>query len=212
MKFKPKSSQMKQYETRYPESQVIKLVALAKYMEIYEGAPDKVSKGKQAIVKVFAENIRSKWAKSDAEFNNFYYKRVCALAIIYKGADDIVKQTDWYKEKHSYKANVIVYTMSIIFDYIRKNAKGYELDFMKVWNLQGLYPELSEQIKVLCTEVYEYITDDARPIENVTEWCKRELLLATGSKTKMDNNRFVQKYFDFTRKSESRRKGSKGRM
>ena len=184
MKFKPKSSQMKQYETRYPESQVIKLVDLAKYMEIYEGAPDKVSKGKQAIVKVFAENIRSKWAKSDAEFNNFYYKRVCALAIIYKGADDIVKQTDWYKEKHSYKANVIVYTMSIIFDYIRKNAKGYELDFMKIWNLQGLYPELSEQIKVLCTEVYEYITDDARPIENVTEWCKRELCWQQAQKQK----------------------------
>ena len=184
MKFKPKSSQMKQYETRYPESQVIKLVDLAKYMEIYEGAPDKVSKGKQAIVKVFAENIRSKWAESDAEFNDFYYKRVCALAIIYKGADDIVKQTDWYKEKHSYKANVIVYTMSIIFDYIRKNAKGYELDFMKVWNLQGLYPELSEQIKVLCTEVYEYITDDARPIENVTEWCKRELFWQQAQKQK----------------------------
>ena len=79
MKFKPKSSQMKQYETRYPESQVIKLVALAKYMEIYEGAPDKVSKGKQAIVKVFAENIRSKWAKSDAEFNNFYYKNTIKI-------------------------------------------------------------------------------------------------------------------------------------
>lgn len=188
MKFKPKSSQMKQYETRYPESQVIKLVDLAKYMEIYEGAPDKVSKGKQAIVKVFAENIRSKWAKSDAEFNNFYYKRVCALAIIYKGADDIVKQTNWYKEKHSYKANVIVYTMSLIFDYIRKNAKGYELDFMKVWNLQGLYPELAEQIKVLCTEVYEYITDDSRPIENVTEWCKRELCWQQAQKQKWTIN------------------------
>lgn len=188
MKFKPKSSQMKQYETRYPESQVIKLVDLAKYMEIYEGAPDKVSKGKQAIVKVFAENIRSKWTKSDAEFNNFYYKRVCALAIIYKGADDIVKQTNWYKEKHSYKANVIVYTMSLIFDYIRKNAKGYELDFMKVWNLQGLYPELAEQIKVLCTEVYEYITDDSRPIENVTEWCKRELCWQQAQKQKWTIN------------------------
>ena len=175
MKFKPKSSQMKQYEMRYPENQVIKLVDLAKYMEIYEGAPDKVSKGKQAIVKVFAESIKSKWAKSDAEFNAYYYKRVVALAIIYKGADDIIKQTTWYKEKHSYKANVIVYTMSIIFDHIRRNVKGYELDFIRIWNLQGLYPEMVEQIRVLCTEVYEFITDDSRQIENVTEWCKREL-------------------------------------
>ena len=59
MKFKPKSSQMKQYETRYPESQVIKMVELAKYMEIYNGAPDIVSKGKQEIVKVFAADIKS---------------------------------------------------------------------------------------------------------------------------------------------------------
>lgn len=193
MKFKPKSSQMKQYETRYPESQVIKLVDLAKYMEIYEGDPDKVSKGKQAIVKVFAENIRNKWDKSDAEFNIFYYKRVCALAIIYKGTDDIVKQTAWYKEKHSYKANVIVYTMSIIFDYIRKHVKGYELDFMRIWNSQGLYPELIEQIEILCTEVYEYITDDNRPIENVTEWCKRELCWQTAQKQKWTiNDNFIK--------------------
>jgi hypothetical protein len=175
MKFKPKSSQMKQYETRYPEKQVIKLVELAKYMEIYEGAPDKVSKGKQAIVKVFAEDIKKKWAKSDTEFNNYYYKRVVALAIIYQNTDYIIKQTDWYKVKRSYKANVIVYTMSIIFDHIRKNKKGYELDFMKIWNLQSLYPELEDQISVLCTEVYDFITDEERPIENVTEWCKREL-------------------------------------
>ena len=44
MKFKPKSSQLKQYELRYPEKQVIKMVDLAKFIEIYESSPDKVSK------------------------------------------------------------------------------------------------------------------------------------------------------------------------
>jgi len=174
MKFKPKSSQMKQYETRYPENQVIKMVELAKYIEIYEGAPDKVSKGKQAIVNVFAQSIKTKWAKSDAEFNNYYFKRVAALAIIFKCSDDIVKKTEWYKIKHSYKANVVAYTMSVIFDYIRKYKKGYELDFLRIWNSQGLYPELEEQIKDLCTEVYEFITRDDRMTENVTEWCKKQ--------------------------------------
>ena len=82
MKFKPKSSQMKQYETRYPESQVIKMVDLAKYMEIYDGAPDVVSKGKQEIVKVFAAEIKKQWAKSDTVYNTYYFKRVVALAII----------------------------------------------------------------------------------------------------------------------------------
>lgn len=34
MKFKPKSSQMKQYETKYPESQVIKMVDREIYGDI----------------------------------------------------------------------------------------------------------------------------------------------------------------------------------
>lgn len=173
MKFKPKSSQLKQYETRYPESQVIKMVDLAKYMEIYLGAPDIVSKGKQAIVKVFAEEIKKQWQKSDADFNIYYFKRLVALAILFKGTDDIIRQTAWYKEKHSYKANVIAYTMSILFDHIRTNVKGYEMDFLRIWNQQSLYPELISQIRVLCTEVYEFITRDDRLTENVTQWCKQ---------------------------------------
>ena len=173
MKFKPKSSQMKQYETRYPESQVIKMVDLAKYMEIYAGAPDVVSKGKQEIVKVFADSIKKQWTKSDAEYNSYYYKRVVALAIMFKATDEIIKQTDWYKEKHSYKANVVAYTMSVIFNYIRENARGFEVDFMRIWNAQKLYPELDKQIKILCTQVYEFITRDDRLTENVTQWCKQ---------------------------------------
>ena len=174
MKFKPKSTQMKQYETRYPESQVIKMVDLAKYMIIYEGYPEKVSKGKQAIVKVFAEEIKNKWNKSDVSFNLYYFKRVVALAIMFKETDNIIKNTAWYKLKHSYKANVAAYTMSIIFDYIRSNFSGYTLDFTRIWNEQSLYDEIREQIRILCGEVYEFITSDSRLTENVTEWCKKE--------------------------------------
>lgn len=173
MKFKPKSSQMKQYETRYPESQVIKMVELAKYMEIYAGSPDVVSRGKQALVKVFADDIKTQWAKSDTAYNTYYFKRVVALAIMFKATDEIIKQTDWYKEKHSYKANVIAYTMSVLFDYIRKNVKGFEVDFIKIWNQQELYPEMEQQLRVLCTQVYEFITRSDRLTENVTQWCKQ---------------------------------------
>lgn len=52
-------------------------------MEIYEGGPDKVSKGKQAIVNVFSNRIKSKWAKNQTEFNNFYFKREVSIAIIF---------------------------------------------------------------------------------------------------------------------------------
>lgn len=173
MKFKPRSSQMRQYETRYPENQVIKMVDLAKYMVIYEGNPDVASKGKQAIVKVFAKETKKQWAKSDVDINVYYFKRVVALAILFKETDEIIRQTDWYREKHSYKANVIAYSMSVLFEYIRNNCKEYEMDFIRIWNQQSLYPELRLQMKILCNEVYEFITREDRLTENVTQWCKQ---------------------------------------
>lgn len=65
--------------------------------------------------------------------------------------------------------------MSILFDYIQKNCKDYTLDFMKIWSQQSIYQELRQQMSILCDEVYEYITEPSRMVENVTEWCKREL-------------------------------------
>lgn len=175
MKFKAKSSQLKQYETRYPASQVIKLVDLAKYMEIYNCVPHIVSKGKQALVKAFSDEIRNQWNQNDEVFNVYYFKRVVALAIIFKSTDEIIKQKTWWREKHSYKANVTAYAMSILFDYIRKNCNELDLDFIKIWSRQGTYHELEQQLSILCDEVYEYITEPSRLVENVTEWCKREL-------------------------------------
>ena len=64
--------------------------------------------------------------------------------------------------------------MSVLFFLIDKNYKNYELDFMRLWNNQDLYPELADQIRILCTQVYAFITRDDRLRENVTEWCKKE--------------------------------------
>lgn len=175
-KMKLTPAQVKQYQLRYPEKQVIKMVELAKYMEIYAGAPDKVSKGKQAIVKEFADQIKAQWIKSDEQYNVAYFKRVVAIAIMFKKADQIIKTSDEYKTggRNSYKANVIAYTLSIIFEYLRKNSKNAAVDFTRIWNIQDVYPELEEQITVLWPEVYDFITDEGRPTQNVTEWCKRK--------------------------------------
>ena len=64
--------------------------------------------------------------------------------------------------------------MSIIFNYIRKKYKQYEIDFKRIWNEQNIYEELEEQIYVLQKEVYNFIRGP-RSTENVTEWCKKDL-------------------------------------
>ena len=177
MKFGARSAQLKQYSSRYPEKMVITMLDLARYMEIYDCAPDVVSKGKQKTLQVFAEKIKAEWQKSDVKFNAFYYKRMVAIAILYRKTDELIKEADWYKNKKSYKANVIAYTLSLIFYYIRTHRKGYELDFNRIWNMQGIYEELEDQLLVLTREVYNFITGP-RDTENVTEWCKKELCWA----------------------------------
>ena len=173
MKFGAKSAELKKYMDRYPEKMVITMLDLARYMELYNCAPDVVSKGKQKTLQIFAEQIKKEWDSSNDKFNAYYYKRIISIAIMYKRADELIKQTAWYKEKKSYKANVIAYTLSIIFNDIKTRRKGYELDFDRIWNMQDIYEELEDQILILAKEVYDFITGP-RPTENVTEWCKKE--------------------------------------
>ena len=173
IKYANKASELKKYTARYPENHVIKMIDLAKYMEIYRCRPDIVSRGKQKVLQHFATEIKESWEKQSNTYNEYYFKRAVAIAIMYKKADEIIRQTDWYREKHSYKANVIAYTLSIIFNFIKKKHKDYELDFLRIWNEQDTYEELEHVIDVLSREVYNFITGP-RPTDNVTEWCKKE--------------------------------------
>jgi len=174
MKIARSASQLKKYTDRYPANQVITMLDLAKYMLLYNCKPDIVSKGKQKMLQYFAEATKSSWDKTDTKYNESYFKRIVSLAIIYKRTDDIIKQSEWYRENRSYKSNVSAYTISVIFNHIKKNQKGYELDFRRIWNDQSIYEELEEQISVTQEEVHNYITGP-RSTENVTEWCKKEL-------------------------------------
>lgn len=174
-KLKKASKAYKEYEQKYPKSQIIKKVELAKYMNLYEGRPDIVSKGAQANMVFFAGKVKEIWDKNNNGVNVNYYKRAVAMAILFRCTDEIIKKSDWYKNTKSYKANVIAYSMAVLFDFIRSKHKKFTLDFQRIWNMQGLYPELEKQMVSLTYEVYKFITREDRTTLNVTEWCKKSL-------------------------------------
>lgn len=168
------SSQRTKYLLKNPKSQVIKKVDLAKYVNTYWCRPHQVSKGAQASMRAFATTIEERWRQSDVIYNAHYYKKVVCLAILYKHTEKIISNQKWYQEVKSYRANVVTYSLSIIFYYIRTQLKGKQLDFKRIWNNQTLYPELEEQLIITTKEVYDFITSPDRPTQNVTEWCKKE--------------------------------------
>ena len=171
MKLTP--SQRKQYLLRNPKGQVIKKVDLAKYMNTYWRRPHEVSKGAQASMRTFAKSIEAQWKKSDVPFNAYFFKKAIAIAIIFKETERLVSNQQWYKVVKAYRANIVTYSLAVIFEHIR-NLEGVDIDFRKIWNQQGIYNELSEQLIVTTKEVYDFITRDDRPTQNVTEWCKKE--------------------------------------
>lgn len=186
-------AQRKKYLLKNPKSQVIKKVEWAKYINTFQCMPDIVSKGAQAGMREFAKRIDKEWKSGNERFNEFYYKQVIALCIIFKSTEKLVSNQDWYKEIKSYRANIVTYSLAIIFNYINKNLNEYTIDFKRIWNTQSIYKELEEQLIVTTKEVYYFITREDRVTLNVTEWCKKELCWQRAKKEKWTiNEKFLR--------------------
>ena len=159
---------------KWDKHQIIKKVDLAKYMNTYNQKPHIVSKGAQHSASYFHSSMVKEWDKADTQFNVNYFKKMVALAILFKHTERIISDQDWYKRVKSYRANIVTYSLAVLFHKIHKDVDK-ELDFKRIWNNQKIYIELEEQLIVTSKEVFDFITSDDRPTLNVTQWCKQEL-------------------------------------
>ena len=186
-------TERKKYLLKNPKSQLIKKVDWAKYINTYKGYPHIVSKGSQANMRYFANEIGNEWKENSEKFDVSYYKKIISLAIIFKDTEKIVSNQDWYKLIKSYRANIVTYSLAIIFHHIKENLNRYDLDFKRIWNNQEIYKELEDQIIVTTREVYDFITREDRDTLNVKEWCKNDMCLERAKKEHWTiNNSFVQ--------------------
>lgn len=165
-------SEKRNYIKLRPKKQVIKKIDLAKYLMSYNQLPHIVSKGNQYNMRVFADKIEKMWKKDNTIFNNYYFKKCIALAIIFKQTEKIVSKASWYE--NAYRANIVTYSMAVIFNQIEKKYNNYELNFLKIWNIQNIYDELKEQLEITAYEVFKFIS---KPIGTamITEYCKKEI-------------------------------------
>lgn len=166
----------KKFQLKNPKTQLLRKVDVAKFMNSYEQRPHIVSRGAQFNMRNFAEMIGKQWDPStqNTSFNEYYWKKLIALAILFKQTEKIVSGQDWYQEIKAYRANIVTYSIAIIMHQVEKDHPGKTLDFLKIWNNQSLSSELEAQIIKTTREVFDFITRDDRTTLNVTEWCKKE--------------------------------------
>lgn len=164
------SSEKKKFQVENPKQQMFNKTDLAKFENVWDENPRFVNLGAQKNFAQYAKRIGKEWEKSSDHFNEQYYKKAIARAILFKKTEKLVSDQSWYNG--GYRANIVAYTLAILGYYAKSQEKS--IDFLKIWQLQ-LIPEFIEQAIIITAKlVHDDIILPKQGISNVTEWCKKE--------------------------------------
>lgn len=165
------ATQAKAFEARNPKTQVITKTDLAKYELSWNQKPHVVSQGAQKNFMAFATMVADSWEKSEADFNELYFRTAVARAIMFTTIRSDIAGSDWYDK--GYLANIVTYTIAKIAREVEKQGRGHILDFNDIWTKQAL-PDAVRDFAVSTGQlVLGVLTAPDRPVDNVTEWAKR---------------------------------------
>lgn len=161
----------KQFELQHPKNKVIKKTDLAKVQNTWRGNPQIVSKGAQTNFASFAEWINDEWEKNDTQFNERYFQSTAALLLMFQLLEKQIPKQEWYEG--GYRANVIYYTVALFHKLLKEQFGEIDLDLIYIWNKQEVPEIIASTLIDLSKGVFYKITDPARRVINVTQWCKR---------------------------------------
>ena len=134
--------------------------------------PYEVSKGAQKNFLRFAVRISAQWAKDPNEFNDEYYRGVIVKLILFRALERLIPKETWYGD---YRAQLTTFSLAKLRSVILEQAVGRRLDFAKIWREQEASEIITEQMRVIAKAAFDVISAPEGGIQNVTEWCKKEL-------------------------------------
>ena len=162
------------FEAENPRRQVITKTDLAKIENSWLQLPHEVSKGAQKNFDVYSKFVVTEWQHRPLQFNDEFFKCVVAHAIVFRELERLVPtQTDWYDG--GYRANIVTFTIAKLAHVIAEQGAGGALNIQSIWRTQSISEALSSQLKGVAREMYAVITSPEQGLQNVTEWCKKEL-------------------------------------
>jgi len=163
-------AQRKKFDLEYPKSQLFSKTDLGKYLNLWKGLPDVVSRGAQKNFVQFAQSIGKEWDRNPDLFNESFFRHSVAKAIIFVEVEKLVTEQPWYQG--GYRANVVAYAISKLAHDVDK--LGLSVDFDAIWKKQAISPVLREALTIAAKEVHDVIVDTPSNVSNVTEWAKQQ--------------------------------------
>jgi hypothetical protein len=162
----------KKFEHEFPKDQLIQKTELAKYELTFACQPHVVSLGEQKCFVEFTGQIGKAWELDNASFNEEWFKKAVARAIVFRWTDRMVANSDWYKSDRGYKAQIVTYTIAWLVSRLNREHR-IEISLDMIWNAQGVSEELGSILRQLASQVAKTINDTPENVKNVGEYCKR---------------------------------------
>lgn len=162
-------AEQKRFLAEFPKHQMFTKTDLAKFENVWDDHPRWVNLGAQKNFVKYAERIASEWEKDSEAFNEFYYRRAVARALIFRATEKLVSAQPWYDG--GYRANIVAYSIALLGELAK--LRGCVIDTRSTWNLQVADAWIVDALRVIAGIVNEELRNPAAGISNVTEWAKR---------------------------------------
>lgn len=163
-------AEQRRFKAEYPKPQMLTKTDLAKFENVWDDHPKWVNLGAQKNFARYAERIGKEWIKSQDSFNEYYFRRAMARALVFRRTEKLVSEQSWYSG--GYRANIVAYAIAALAEVCK--MRQLVVDFSKIWNLQEVYPSLVSAIEASTRFVNSYINDPPSGISNISEWAKKD--------------------------------------
>jgi hypothetical protein len=167
---KAKGKAQASFDLEFPKTQLFSKTDLAKFEFSTAGQPHLVSRGAQKNFAEFAKNIGDAWSKSDAKYDELWYKHLISKAIVFRWLETEVPKQPWYEG--GYRANIVTYAMAKVFH--DTNGEKQVLDLDAIWRRQFVPDALQRALLLAAAEAHDVITHPPTGVRNMSEWAKQQ--------------------------------------
>jgi hypothetical protein len=152
----------------FPKHQMFTKTDLAKFQNSMDMLPHMVSYGAQKNFAEFATKISGEWERDDTQFNELYFQRLIAKAILFRFLEKTISKQDWYDD---FRAQITTYALAKLADIVSRTGKYLDLD--RIFKEQDLSPALKGHLLTIAEAVNREIRKTPDGSGNVSEWCKK---------------------------------------
>ena len=156
-------SEKKKWRNEFPKTQVLDKRILSRCFFAFDGKPYISQKGNEVSFQKFSEFATDQWKKSGGSFvNKVFFKKIVSQNIVWRDTQNIIKKSEWYKEKTGNLATLYTYTVAMLAYLLKKKDK--ELDFDDIWKTQTISINLNKIIHIISKKIFDLIYAENYPM------------------------------------------------